>query len=111
MVNIAPNQEFLDRLFNDMEQYGHSMLEQMAQANIDEDLNQFRELAHALKGAAVSLGMHELTQMLQQAEQITSGRFNVEGQEHIVKLRDAFVRGITMSEKELDLKRAEQTIA
>ncbi len=113
VVNIAPNQEFLDRLFNDMEQYGHSMLEQMAQAYIDEDLNQFKELAHALKGAAVSLGMHELTQMLQQAELITSGRFNVEGQEHVAKLRDAFVHGITMSEKELDFKTAtaEQTIA
>jgi len=78
------------------------MLDSMSQASSDEDLKQFREIAHALKGAAASLGMHELTQMLQQAELLTSGQFNTKGHEYIAKLRDAFDHGISITGKELD---------
>jgi len=106
VFSLAPNKQFLEQLIQNMEQYGHNMLNRMSQANDDEDLNEFKEVAHALKGAAVSLGLHDLTQILQQAELITSGKFNTLGQEYVAQLRNAFDHGIAMTERELDLNAA-----
>jgi two-component system, sensor histidine kinase RpfC len=103
VVSMAPNRQFLEQLIQNMRHYGHDMLEQMSRAQADEDLSRFREAAHAMKGAAVSLGLRRVAQTLQKAELITSGQFSVQGQEYITLIRDDFYRGIIMTQDELDL--------
>ncbi len=102
VVNLAPNKQFLDQLIQDMQLYGHNMLDKMSQANSDEDLQQYKQLAHALKGAAVSLGLQDLTRILQQAELITSGQFNTLGQEYSKQLRTTFEHGMVAAEEEIN---------
>ncbi len=100
VISMAPDKDFLERLYESMDNYGHSILNDMDRARINEDLQTFRDLAHALKGATVSLGMSELSQLLQQAESITSGKFSSSGVELITKLTDAFNHGMHLTRKE-----------
>jgi len=90
VIAMAPDSDFLIRLHQSMDSYGSSILKNMNQARKDEDLQKFKELAHALKGATLSLGMSELSQLLQQAELITSGKFNTQGAIYINKLSESF---------------------
>ena len=96
VIHMAPDSNFLSQLYQSMENYGHFMLDDMLQASRDEDLKEFKEIAHALKGATVSLGMFKLTQMLQQAELITSGRFHAQGSEYVNSLRSNFDIGMSI---------------
>ncbi len=100
VIRMAPDYNFLVQLHQSMEKYGSLMLDKMSQANKDEDLNEFKEIAHALKGAAISLGMTKLTRLLQQAEHMTSGRFHANGSEYIKNLRIVFDLGTSMIEQE-----------
>ncbi len=105
VISMAPDNDFLRRLYQSMNDYGRSILKNMDQAKTNEDLQEFKNLAHALKGATVSLGMCELSQLLQQAEVITSGKFNTHGTEYISKLTDAFTHGMSLTRKELESKK------
>ncbi len=100
IIRMAPDYNFLLQLHQSMNNYGHFMLDKMAQANRNEDLKEFKEVAHALKGASISLGMLQLTKLLQQAENITSGRFHTHGSEYVDKLKSTFNICISMIEQE-----------
>ncbi len=102
VISMAPDRDFLQRLYQSMENYGHSILYDMDKARTNEDLQKFKDLAHALKGATVSLGMSELSQLLQQAEFITSGKFNTRGEEYVSRLKDAFNNGMSLTRKEFE---------
>jgi two-component system sensor histidine kinase RpfC len=104
VMNMAPDSNFLKRLHNSMDSYGKSILSDMNQARKDEDLQRFKDLAHTLKGATISLGLSELSQLLQQAELITSGKFNSQGTEYITKLSQAFRQGMILTLKEFEEK-------
>jgi two-component system sensor histidine kinase RpfC len=100
VISMAPDGEFLNRLHQSMDSYGKSILNGMNQAIRDEDLQKFRDLAHTLRGATMSLGMSELSQLLEQAESITSGRFKKHGVVHTAKLSRAFKQGMSQTRKE-----------
>lgn len=102
VISMAPDNDFLSRLYLSMESYGQSILDEMNQAKKDEDLQKFKSLAHALKGATISLGMSELSLLLQQAELITSGKFNSQGEDYIDKLSKAFKFGMLQTRKEFE---------
>jgi two-component system sensor histidine kinase RpfC len=102
VITMAPNSDFLDRLHQSMDSYGKSILEDMNRARRDEDLQKFKDLAHTLKGATISLGMSELSQLLQKAELITSGKFNSQGSDYITQLTTAFQQGMLLTKKEFD---------
>jgi two-component system, sensor histidine kinase RpfC len=100
IIRMAPDYNFLMQLHQSMNNYGNFMLDKMAQANRNEDLKEFKEVAHALKGASISLGMLQLTKLLQQAENITSGRFHTHGSENVDRLKSVFDICISMVEQE-----------
>jgi two-component system sensor histidine kinase RpfC len=102
VISMAPDSDFLKRLHQSMDSYGKSILDNMNQAKNDEDLQEFRNLAHTLKGATISLGMSELSLLLQQAESITSGKFNSQGADYINKLSEAFEHGMLLTWKEFE---------
>ncbi len=102
IIRMAPDYNFLIQLHQSMHNYGNFMLDRMAQANENEDLREFKEVAHALKGASISLGMLQLTKLLQQAENITSGRFHTHGAESVNKLKSTFNICISMVEQEFN---------
>jgi two-component system sensor histidine kinase RpfC len=107
VISMAPDSDFLIRLHSSMDSYGNSILDEMKKCLIDEDLQSFRSLAHAFKGATVSLGMAELSQLLEEAESITSGKFNHQGEVYISKLTDAFKHGMLYTRREFN--NAQQT--
>jgi HPt (histidine-containing phosphotransfer) domain-containing protein len=92
-----------------MDSYGKSILRDMNQAIRDEDLQRFRDLAHTLRGATMSLGMSELSKLLEQAESITSGRFKKHGLGHTAKLTRAFKHGMSQTNKEFKNAEKHQT--
>jgi two-component system sensor histidine kinase RpfC len=100
VISMAPSSEFLNSLYQSMDSYGKSILRDMNKAIRDEDLQRFRDLAHTLRGATMSLGMSELSQLLEQAESITSGRFKKHGLAHTAKLSRAFKHGMSQTNKE-----------
>lgn len=102
VISMAPDGDFLIRLHSSMDSYGKSILDEMNKCLIDEDLQSFRSLAHAFKGATVSLGMAELSQLLEEAESITSGKFNHQGEVYIAKLTDAFKYGMSHTRREFN---------
>lgn len=102
VISMAPDGNFLTRLHHSMDSYGKSMLDEMNKSIKDEDLQTFKSLAHALKGATISLGMSELSLLLEQAESITSGKFNNQGEDYIAKLSDAFKYGMSQTKKEFE---------
>lgn len=104
VISMAPDSDFLTQLHQSMEDYGNSILVDMAEARKDEDLQRFKELAHTLRGATISLGMTELSELLQQTESITSGKFNAQGPEYVTKLTDAFLQGMLLTKKEFEDK-------
>ena len=106
VINMAPDSDFLYRLHQSMNDYGTSILDNMNQARKDEDLQRFKDLSHKLKGATVSLGMSELSQLLQQAELITSGKFNYHGSNYITKLKESFNLGMLLTKKEFEDNKA-----
>jgi two-component system sensor histidine kinase RpfC len=107
VISMAPDGDFLIRLHSSMDSYGKSILDEMNKCLIDEDLQSFKSLAHAFKGATVSLGMAELSQLLEEAELITSGKFNHQGEVYISKLTDAFKHGMLYTRREFN--NAQQT--
>jgi two-component system, sensor histidine kinase RpfC len=100
IICMAPDNNFLMQLYQSMNNYGNFALDKMTQADKNEDLREFKEVAHALKGATISLGMFQLTKLLQQAENITSGRFHTQGSEYINRLRSTFDISMSMIEHE-----------
>ncbi len=102
VINMAPDNDFLNRLYHSMDNYGQSIFDEMNQAKTDEDLQRFKSLAHALKGATISLGMSELSLLLEQAESITSGKFNSQGANYIAKLSETFKSGMLQTRKEFE---------
>jgi two-component system sensor histidine kinase RpfC len=102
VISMAPDGDFLIRLHSSMDSYGKSILDEMNKSLINEDLQSFKSLAHAFKGATVSLGMSELSQLLEQAESITSGKFNHQGEIYIAKLTDAFKYGMSHTRREFN---------
>ncbi len=102
IMHMAPDKDFLTQLHQSMDDYGHSILENMIQARRDEHLQKFKDLAHTLRGAAVSLGMTRLGELLLQAESITSGKFNTQGDEYITRLSDEFKLGVSLIKREFE---------
>lgn len=99
IIRMAPDYNFLMQLYQSMKNYGDFMLDKMTQADKNEDLKEFKEVAHALKGATISLGMLQLTKQLQQAENITSARFHTQGSEYVARLKEEFGISIAMIEQ------------
>jgi len=106
VIAMAPDSDFLISLHQSMDNYGSSILNKMNQARKDEDIQKFKELAHALKGATLSLGMSELSQLLQQAELITSGKFNSQGATYINKLSESFNLAMLVTKKSFEQGKA-----
>ncbi len=102
VISMAPDSDFLKRLHQSMDDFGKSILDNMHQARKDEDLQKFKDLAHKLRGATLSLGMSELSQLLQQAELVTSGKFNTQGSDYITKIKESFNHGMLLTGKEFE---------
>lgn len=100
IILMAPDYSFLMQLYQSMKNYGNFMLDKMAQAVNNEDLTEFKEVAHALKGAAISLGISQLVKLLVHAESITSGRFNTQGSEQVNRLQSTFNTSMSIIEQE-----------
>ena len=106
VIDLAPDGEFLNRLLLNFEQDGNRLIAGMRAAIESEDSAEFRQLAHALKGSAINLGLRRLYAMAAHIEGAVSTRTATEGIRHIdaletslkeasVELSDAFARPVT----------------
>ncbi len=89
---LSGDPEFLQGLYRKLEQDTLQLLQGMEEALATGDNHHFGELAHALKGSALNLGLRELAETARAAEGLPSAGFAVTGRERLARIRQALER-------------------
>ena len=90
VTELAPDNEFLHRLFDNFTADSRQILSGMREAAGSGDSTRFRALAHALKGSSLNLGLLELSSLAADSEKIPDSRF----QQEAIRNTDAVRAGI-----------------
>jgi len=106
VIELAPDGEFLNRLLRNLEHDGTRLIAGMRAAINSRDSIEFRQLAHALKGSAINLGLRRLHARAAQAEGLAVTLTETENIRHVdaldaaleearMELAEVFERPIT----------------
>ncbi len=95
VMTLAPDTAFLYTLQEKLELEGGQLLQGMTEALAVRDHTHFKELAHALKGSALNLGLSELAGIAQEMEQMSPSQLTLEGKERLQQLAAALKRGVS----------------
>lgn len=90
VTELAPDNQFLHRLFDNFTADSRQILSGMREAAGSGDSTRFRALAHALKGSSLNLGLLELSSLAADSEKIPDSRF----QQEAIRNTDAVRAGI-----------------
>jgi HPt (histidine-containing phosphotransfer) domain-containing protein len=105
---LGSSDDFLQRLFDNFVRDAEQLFRDMARALAEGDAQAFQDLAHALKGSAASLGLHELQHLALRAQELPPARLAAEGSAHHERLQQAFDRG--RRELQSAIKRRRQAV-
>ncbi len=105
IIDLAQGKGFLTRLIHRFEQDSKQLLQGMEEALKCADYSHFKDLAHALKGSSLYLGLIELTNLSSTAQFMSDQEIKSKGEAHLATMRKAFMRAISILAKELDLKK------
>ncbi len=95
VIQLAPNEDFLQQICGKLEEEGQLQLNSMAKAIENRDLQLFKSGAHALKSSTLNLGLGELSMMATAAEAISAPRLEAEGPMHVRRMTKALERAST----------------
>lgn len=106
VIELAPDGEFLNRLLRNLEQEGSRLIADMKASIRSGDSVELRQLAHALKGSAINLGLRRLHTRAAHVEGLAATLTATECSRHVnalaatleearVELADAFERPVT----------------
>lgn len=99
VTELAPDNEFLYRLFDSFSADSRQILNGMREAAGSGDSTRYRALAHALKGSSLNLGLLELSSLAADSEKIPDARFLQEAIKNTDAVRDGMERAkSTLSE-------------
>ncbi len=94
--------DFVDTLLNQFVDDSVAALSALSAAVAEEDVQEFRNSAHALRSAAANVGAMRIYQMCLEWREISNPQLASDGEHHVHHLRDEFER----FRSELDLRRA-----
>jgi len=92
LTELSNDSAFLYSLYKKLEQDSLQLLQGMGEALETGDQEHFTDLAHALKGSALNLGLSELARIALEAEKIPSGRLADSGGACLERLHAALSR-------------------
>lgn len=87
---LGGGNEFVEDLIEGFLHDGNQLLEELSTALAQQDIMQFRESAHALKGCAASIGAEALSEAAGQLMPLTAEQLDTEGTRSLAALRDGF---------------------
>lgn len=92
LKQLSGDDSFVENLFRNMERDSRQLLQGMTEALAAGDVHHFGELAHALKGSALNLGLTQLGTLARMAENLPPERFQEEGRSCLQGLEQALER-------------------
>ena len=91
IINLGSSDDFLQRLHDNFIRDGKHLLEDMRASLANEEHLRFKELAHALKGSAAYLGLHELTAYASTANHLQNREVASQGHTLLAQMDQAFL--------------------
>jgi HPt (histidine-containing phosphotransfer) domain-containing protein len=102
---VDNNSNFIAEMINNFRTDAHQDIQGMEKAVAGHEWQLFRDYAHALKGAALYLGLSQLVQLSLAAQNIDRDDFDHNGVARVITIRDAVYEAIReLRKKELALR-------
>jgi two-component system, sensor histidine kinase RpfC len=102
---VDNNSNFITEMINNFKTDAHQDIQGMEKAVAGHEWQLFRDYAHALKGAAMYMGLNQLVQLSLAAQNIERDDFDRNGVARVITIRDAVYEAIRqLRTKELALR-------
>ena len=102
---VDNNSNFITEMIHNFKTDAHQDIQGMEKAVAGHEWQLFKDYAHALKGAAMYMGLRQLVQLSLAAQNIQKDDFNRNGVTHVIAIRDAVYEAIRqLQAKELSLR-------
>ena len=95
VLSLASNDDFLQRLHDNFVHDGKQLIQHMQDSLSNNEHLRFKELAHALKGSAAYLGMHELADYASTANHLSDKDVALQGHTLLNQIQAAFYQAHT----------------